>query len=99
MKIEIKGWIHASTFDKYENGEFRKAVSHHFYQWEKSYGDSKSICEFTLVADVPVVDPITLEVEVLQAKRAEIVAESLAKMQNIDQQLEKLLALTNEVKS
>ena len=100
MKIEIKGWIHASPIDHSENGAYTKITAYDFYAWEKSYTNSSvAVCEHTLVAEVPEVEPISLEVDLLRNKRAEIAAEAGAKMKAIDEHLEKLLALTNEATS
>ena len=97
MKIEIPGWIHALSLDSYDG---TRKVSYHFFSWKEGGQGYVPITPHTVTAFLPDdIDPTEIAVRALKIEREKIVEEFSSRTAKIDQQLQKLLALTNEVTS
>jgi len=100
MKVQIKGWIHGTYYSFHKDGKEPYCLG--FTQSEGRPVDTEysiHLCPHVIEADVPKIDPVPAIVEALQEQKKSIYAKAAQEVAEVDDRIQKYLALTNEVQS
>ncbi len=100
MKVSIPGWVSATYYDFYENGKV--PYSYSFAATVERPRDTEYniyLCPHVIEAEVPDIDPTASIVSALQAQKADIFRIAAQEAAEVDEKIQKYLAITNEVQA
>ncbi len=100
MQIEVKGWLYATYYPWHKNGNephsfgFERGVLN-----EQPFNNENTIYlrPWTIETEIEVSDPTAKIVEALREQKKEVFTKAAQEAAEIDDKIEKYLAITNEV--